>query len=151
MGPAFPVLPAHFALPSFRPAPHIDAPVPPPPVCGQEVPGSACHGPNSCGATIWRNFAPELTASATRSMQFSDSPSQESRDFLLDRAARKFAPSNLLRYFDAWLNWSSFCKLADAAPHSPPAGLLPDCRQGLATTQLRALAWFCKTAGLPNL
>ena len=102
----------------------------------------------------WREFLSELGAA---SALYSEACASQNRDFLLDRAARKFAPSTLLRYFDAWLNWSSFCRLADAAPHDPPPGLLPDwlksqsSRQGLATMQLRALAWFVKTAGLPKL
>ena len=102
----------------------------------------------------WREFLSELGAA---SALYSEACASQNRDFLLDRAAMKFAPSTLLRYFDAWLNWSSFCRLADASPHDPPPGLLPDwlksqsSRQGLATMQLRALAWFVKTAGLPKL
>ena len=102
----------------------------------------------------WRDFLSEL---GSASALYTEAAASQNRDFLLDRAARKFAPSTLMRYFDAWLNWSSFCKLAAASPHDPPAGLLPDwlksqsSRQGLATMQLRALAWFCKTAGLPKL
>ena len=102
----------------------------------------------------WRDFLSEL---GSASALYTEAAASQNRDFLLDRAARKFAPSTLMRYFDAWLNWSSFCRLAAASPHDPPAGLLPDwlksqsSRQGLATMQLRALAWFCKTAGLPKL
>ena len=102
----------------------------------------------------WREFLSELGAA---SALYSEASASQNRDFLLDRAAMKFAPSTLLRYFDAWLNWSSFCRLADASPHDPPPGLLPDwlksqsSRRGLATMQLRALAWFVKTAGLPKL
>ena len=70
-----------------------------------------------------REFLSELGAA---SALYSEASASQNRDFLLDRAARKFAPSTLLRYFDAWLNWSSFCRLADAAPHDPPPGLLPD-------------------------
>ena len=29
-------------------------------------------------------------------------------------------------FFDAWLNWVSFCKLSGANPLCPPPGLLPD-------------------------
>ena len=102
----------------------------------------------------WREFLSELGAA---SALYSEASASQNRDFLLGRAAMKFAPSTLLRCFDAWLNWSSFCRLADASPHDPPPGLLPDwlksqsSRQGLATMQLRALAWFVKTAGLPKL
>ena len=102
----------------------------------------------------WPDFLSEL---GSASALYTEASASQNRDFLLDRAARKFAPSTLLRYFDAWLNWSSFCKLALAPPHDPPPGLLPDwlksqsSRQGLATMHLRALAWFCKTAGLPKL
>ena len=102
----------------------------------------------------WREFLSEL---GSASALYTEACASQNRDFLLDRAARKFAPSTLLRYFDAWLNWSSFCRLAEAAPHDPPPGPLPDwlksqsSRQGLATMQLRALAWFVKTAGLPKL
>ena len=103
----------------------------------------------------WRGFLFEL---GSASALYSEASASQNRDFLLDRAARKFAPSTLLRYFDAWLNWSSFCKSWPMRRLTTrPPGPLPDwlesqsSRQGLATVQLRALAWFCKTAGLPKL
>ena len=124
--------------------------------CVQSSESSASQTDQQYSALLvrWREFLSEL---GTASALYSEACASQNRDFLLDRAARKFAPSTLLRYFDAWLNWSSFCRLADAAPHDPPPGLLPDwlksqsSRQGLATMQLRALAWFVKTAGLPKL
>ena len=191
---ASPSLPATFLVPSFRPAPRVDLPLPvpviprrfrplarvspapslPQPPAPLELKLSASATGSMCLSSSvstdssasqaeqqysallgrWRDFLSEL---GSASALYTEAAASQNRDFLLDRAARKFAPSTLMRYFDAWLNWSSFCKLAAASPHDPPAGLLPDwlksqsSRQGLATMQLRALAWFCKTAGLPKL
>ena len=196
---ASPCLPASFILPSFRPAPRVDSPLPVPPPA-KRFRSLALVSPVLSSSPLALSLPPaelelKLTASATTSMYMASMTTSESSasqtdrqytallirwrdflselgsasalyteasasqngEFLLDRAARKFAPSTLLRYFDAWLNWTSFCKLAAASPHDPPPGLLPDwlksqsSRQGLATMQLRALAWFCKTAGLPKL
>ena len=196
---ASPCLPASFILPSFRPAPRVDYPLPVPPLAKRFRPltlaspvlnsspmafsqppaelelkltASATTSMYMAGSTTsessasqtdrqytallirWRDFLSEL---GSASALYTEASASQNREFLLDRAARKFAPSTLLCYFDAWLNWTSFCKLSAASPHDPPPGLLPDwlksqsSRQGLATMQLRALAWFCKTAGLPKL
>ncbi|CAE7402317.1 unnamed protein product [Symbiodinium sp. CCMP2456] len=73
------------------------------------------------------------------------------------RSIAKFAPSTLERYFEQWSSWSRHCEHAGFHSASPPPGFLPDwiasraSAQGLATAPLKALAWMCKTAGLPSL
>ncbi|CAE7402461.1 CPK20 [Symbiodinium sp. CCMP2592] len=98
-----------------------------------------------------------LKAMGSESALFVEASASAHMDFHVQRVAARFAPSTLQRYFDAWLNWVSFCRLAGANHLSPPPGLLPDwlrsqaSKQGLSTMQLKALSWFCKTAGLPAL
>ena len=93
----------------------------------------------------------------SRSELFVEASASADLSFLVQRVAAKFAPSTLQRYFDSWLNWVSFCRLSGADPLSPVPGLLPDwlrsqsSKNGLSTMQLKSLAWFCKTAGLPTL
>ncbi|CAE7236031.1 unnamed protein product [Symbiodinium sp. CCMP2592] len=100
----------------------------------------------------WTELLKEM---GSESALFVEASASAHMDFHVQRVAARFAPSTLQRYFDAWLNWVSFCRLAGANHLSPPPGLLPDwlrsqaSKQGLSTMQLKALSWFCKTAGLP--
>ena len=90
----------------------------------------------------------------SRSELFVEASASADLSFHVQRVAAKFAPSTLQR---SWLNWVSFCRLSGTDPLSPPPGLLPDwlrsqsSKNGLSTMQLKSLAWFCKTAGLPTL
>ena len=102
----------------------------------------------------WLDFVKGM---GSRSELFVEASPSADLSFHVQRVAAKFAPSTLQRYFDSWLNWVSFCRLSGADPLSPPPGLLPDwlrsqsSKNGLSTMQLKSLAWFCKTAGLPTL
>ena len=98
-----------------------------------------------------------LCALASASALFVDCQASSDPEAHMTRSIAKFAPSTLERYFDQWSSWSRHCELAGFHPASPPPGFLPDwiasraSAQGLATAPLKALAWMCKTAGLPVL
>ena len=98
-----------------------------------------------------------LCALASASALFVDCQASSNPEAHMTRSIAKFAPSTLERYFDQWSSWSRHCELAGFHPASPPPGFLPDwiasraSAQGLATAPLKALAWMCKTAGLPAL
>ena len=168
-------LPAHLLPPVAR-TPFTSASCPHPGTRLQPVSPSSVHFPpvgapapkagvalstagrvHSAMCALSARWVAILSALASASALFVDCQASSNPEAHMTRSIAKFAPSTLERYLDQWSSWSRHCELAGFHPSSPPPGFLPDwiasraSAQGLATAPLKALAWMCKTAGLPAL